>query len=44
MVPLQDVQEGEVVGRVVNSWEYLLETLTAPVTGRVLSVRTDPPL
>lgn len=42
VVPLQDVQEGEVVGTVVSSWGDLLETLTAPVTGRVLSVRTDP--
>ncbi|OQO06551.1 hypothetical protein B0A48_08334 [Cryoendolithus antarcticus] len=42
VVPLQDVGEGEVVGTVFNAWGGVLETLTAPVSGRVLSVRVDP--
>ena len=40
--PLQDVVEGQEIGSVVNSWGDWLETLVAPVTGRVLTVRVDP--
>lgn len=42
VTPLQDVTEGESVGTVYNSWGDVLEELTAPVTGRVLTVRVDP--
>lgn len=42
VIPLQDVTEGEAVGTVFNSWGDVLEELTAPVTGRVLTVRVDP--
>ncbi|KAK6430330.1 hypothetical protein LTR95_013517 [Oleoguttula sp. CCFEE 5521] len=42
VVPLQDVEEGQVVGTVFNAWGDVLETLTAPVSGRVLTVRVDP--
>lgn len=42
VTPLQDVIEGDVVGTVFNSWGDVLEELTAPVTGRVLTVRVDP--
>lgn len=41
VAPLQDVTEGEAVGTVYNSWGDVLEELTSPVTGRVLSVRID---
>ena len=41
VVPLQDVIEGQAVGTVYNSWGDVLEELTAPVTGRVLTVRVD---
>lgn len=39
---LQDVEEGQFVGTVYNSWGDVLEELTAPVSGRVLTVRVDP--
>ncbi|KAK3065202.1 hypothetical protein LTS18_006411 [Coniosporium uncinatum] len=39
---LEDVTEGQEVGTVYNSWGDVVETLTAPVTGRVLQVRYDP--
>jgi len=39
--PLQDVTEGEAVGTVYNSWGDVLQNLTSPVTGRVLTVRVD---
>lgn len=42
VVPLQDGQEGDVVGTVLNSWGDFLENVTVPVTGRVLTVRVDP--
>lgn len=42
VTPLQDVIEGDAVGTVFNSWGDVLEELTAPVTGRVLTVRVDP--
>jgi predicted deacylase len=41
VVPLQDVTEGEAVGTVYNSWGDVLQELTSPVTGRVLTVRVD---
>lgn len=41
VVPLQDVTEGQAVGTVRNSWGDVLEELTAPVTGKVLTVRVD---
>lgn len=39
---LQDVQEGQILGRVYNSWGDVLEELTASVGGRVLTVLSDP--
>lgn len=39
VVTLQDVSEGQAVGTVYNAWGDVLEILTAPVTGRVLTVR-----
>jgi predicted deacylase len=39
--PLQDVTEGEAVGTVYNSWGDVLQNLTSPVTGKVLTVRVD---
>lgn len=39
---LEDVEEGQHVGTVYNSWGDVLESLTSSVTGRVLQVRTDP--
>ena len=41
VTPLQDVTEEEAVGTVYNSWGDVLEELTSPVTGRVLTVRVD---
>ena len=41
VVPLQDVTEGEAVGTVYNSWGDVLQNLTSPVTGKVLTVRVD---
>lgn len=38
---LDDVEEGQVVGRVLNSWGDELEELTSSVTGRVLTVLID---
>lgn len=42
VVPLENVEEGQAVGTVYNSWGDVIENLTAPVTGRVLTVGTDP--
>lgn len=39
---LDDVQEGQVIGRVYNSWGDKLQDLTSEVTGRVLTVLVDP--
>jgi len=39
---LEDVTEGQEVGTVFDSWGDVIETLRAPVTGRVLQVRYDP--
>ena len=39
---LEDVEQGQRVGTVFNSWGDGIDTLTAAVTGRVLSVQTDP--
>jgi predicted deacylase len=37
-----DVTEGQVVGRVYNSWGDVLEELTSSVNGRVLTALVDP--
>ena len=42
LTPLQDVTEGEVIGNIYNSWGDVLEELTAPATGKVLTVNFDP--
>ncbi|GAB1728275.1 hypothetical protein NU195Hw_g2672t1 [Hortaea werneckii] len=39
---LEDVEEGQVIGRVYNSWGDKLEDLSAAVSGRVLDVLVDP--
>ncbi|KAI7193304.1 hypothetical protein KC316_g6401 [Hortaea werneckii] len=39
---LEDVEEGQVIGRVYNSWGDKLEDLSAEVSGRVLDVLVDP--
>ena len=39
---LQDVQAGDEVAVLYDSWGDVLETYTAPVSGRVHTVRTDP--
>ncbi|EME82468.1 uncharacterized protein MYCFIDRAFT_82379 [Pseudocercospora fijiensis CIRAD86] len=39
---LDDVEEGQVIGRVYNSWGDKLQDLTSDVTGRVLTVLVDP--
>ncbi|SMY27279.1 unnamed protein product [Zymoseptoria tritici ST99CH_1A5] len=39
---MYDVTEGQVVGRVYNSWGDVLETLTSAVNGRVLTALVDP--
>lgn len=39
---LEDVEAGQPVGTVFNSWGDELEVLTTEVAGRVLSVRMDP--
>ena len=39
--PLQDVQAGQNVGTVYNSWGDTIQILTAGVSGRVLTVRVD---
>ncbi|KAI5364760.1 Putative succinylglutamate desuccinylase/aspartoacylase [Septoria linicola] len=39
---LDDVQEGQVIGRVYNSWGDELQNLTSSVSGRVLTVLIDP--
>lgn len=39
---LQDLEEGQSVGTLYNSWGDIIEELTAPVAGRVLTVRVDP--
>lgn len=39
---LQDVEAGQVVGTVYNSWGDVLETLVTEDAGRVLTVRVDP--
>ena len=39
---LEDVEEGQVIGRVYNSWGDKLEDLTSQVNGRVLTVLVDP--
>ncbi|KAK5946753.1 hypothetical protein PMZ80_000896 [Knufia obscura] len=41
VVPLQDVEEGQSVGTLFNSWGDVIENLTAPVAGRVHTVRVD---
>ncbi|KAK3708295.1 hypothetical protein LTR37_011560 [Vermiconidia calcicola] len=40
--PLEDVEEGQSVGTVYNSWGDVLERLVSAVTGRVLQVQVDP--
>lgn len=37
----QDVEKGQAVGTVFNSWGDIIQNLTASVTGRVLTVRVD---
>ncbi|KAK4501572.1 hypothetical protein PRZ48_007381 [Zasmidium cellare] len=39
---LEDVEEGQVIGRVVSSWGDKLEDIVSEVTGRVLTVLVDP--
>ncbi len=39
---LEDVEKGQVIGRVYNSWGDELQNLTSGVTGRVLTVLVDP--
>lgn len=39
---LEDVEEGQILGRVVNSWGDKLEDLVSTVNGRVLYVLVDP--
>ncbi|UJO18615.1 uncharacterized protein CLAFUR5_07255 [Fulvia fulva] len=39
---LEDVEEGQVIGRVYNSWGDKVEDLMSQVTGRVLTVLVDP--
>ncbi|KAK5103143.1 hypothetical protein LTS08_003947 [Lithohypha guttulata] len=41
VVPLQDVEEGQAVGTVYNSWGDVIQNLTAGASGRVLTVRVD---
>ena len=38
----QDVSEGDFLGRLYNSFGDVLEEYTAPVSGRVHTVNTDP--
>lgn len=40
--PLDDIEEGQEVGVVYNSWGDILEVLTASVSGRANQVRVDP--
>lgn len=39
---LADVAAGQVIGRAYNSWGDVIEVLTSEVSGRVLTVLTDP--
>ena len=39
---LEDVEEGQEVGILYNSWGDIIERLTAAVAGRVNTVQTDP--
>lgn len=39
---LDDVVEGQVIGRVYNSWGDELQNITSSVNGRVLTVLVDP--
>lgn len=39
---LEDVEEGQVIGRIFSSWGDVLQNLTASVSGRVLTVLVDP--
>lgn len=38
---LEDVEQGQSVGTVYNSWGDVIQNLTAAVSGRVLTVRVD---
>lgn len=39
---LEDVEEGQIIGKVVSSWGDKLEDILSEVTGRVLTVLVDP--
>lgn len=39
---LDDVEEGQEIAIIYNSWGDVIERLTAPVSGRVHQVSTDP--
>ena len=39
---LDDVTEGQEIGKVFNSWGDVVENLTSTVAGRVLQLKTDP--
>lgn len=39
---LEDVEEGQQVGILYNSWGDVIERLTASVSGRINTVQTDP--
>ena len=39
---LDDIEEGQEVGTLYNSWGDVLEILTSEVSGRALQVKTDP--